>query len=349
MSEIQSSPTLPGGPWSAEESDAGTRLDRWLSQRLAPLSRHQIQLEIKRGAVKVNGLARPPSYKLRAGDRVEIKSGVGDLRFQRRPMAPSRIELAVAYEDEFLLVVDKPAGWVVHPAPGHAEETLANALLNHCGTAQENIGGEGRCGIVHRLDKLTSGLLVVAKTEESHQKLTAALAEREIQRRYLGLALGQFAKERLEIDLPIGRRPNDRKRMGVVRDGREAKTILQPLLEAHGVAFLLIRLHTGRTHQIRVHLQSIGHPILGDPVYGWTKKRCLAAISPELRPKLGQQWPERQMLHAAGLGFRHPAKGEWIARVSALPDDMSRTVRLIFGTTPTDPLDAVRQDLEFPK
>lgn len=311
-----------------EPGEVGRRLDVWLAARPGAVSRHQAQLDIEAGRVRVNGRTQPSRYKLRDGDLIEIEArpetpGLDDLR-------PSDIPLNIVYEDEHLLVIDKPAGVVVHPAPGHVEGTLANALLAHAGPPIADVGGPGRCGIVHRLDKLTSGLLVAAKTQEAHEALTSDLAERKIQRIYLGIALGNFTDAEGEIEKPIGRRSSDRKLMGVVGDGREAKTSYKVLLQTDGIALLLLRLHTGRTHQIRVHLQSIGRPILGDAEYGYTKLRSLQMLKQELRNKLGPIWPERQMLHAAGLKFKHPVTGEVVLRVSEPPEDMRRVASVAF-------------------
>lgn len=278
--------------------------------------------------MRVNGAARPGRYRLREGDAVEI-----DARAEAPSgaLVPSPIDFEIVYEDEALLVINKPAGLVVHPAPGHEGDTLANGLLARYGPEIADVGGVGRCGIVHRLDKLTSGLMLVAKTAEAHEALTSDLAERKIERTYLGIALGNFHENEGEIEKPIGRRPSDRKRMGIVDDGRPAHTSYKVLLQIDGVALLRIRLHTGRTHQIRVHLQSIGRPILGDAEYGYTKKHSLLMLKSELRSKLAPLWPERQMLHAAGLKFEHPVTGKKIERSSLPPAEMMALVDSIFG------------------
>jgi 23S rRNA pseudouridine1911/1915/1917 synthase len=219
-------------------------------------------------------------------------------------------------------------------------------LLGRYGLSIASIGGEHRCGIVHRLDKLTSGALVVARTEPVHAALKEALAARRIQRRYLGIAVGEFKEGEETIDQPIGRRPKERKLMGVVPDGRRAQTSLRVLLGGAGLSLVLIKLHTGRTHQIRVHFQYRGRPILCDPVYGWTKTRTLNALPVELRGRLGPRFPNRQMLHAAGVGLAHPITGEWLVCVAPLPPDMVDVLDLVFGASGSDLEEAVIQDLE---
>jgi 23S rRNA pseudouridine1911/1915/1917 synthase len=282
--------------------DAGVRLDRWLADALQGRARHRIQLDLEAGRVLVNGAPQPARYKVREGDAIEYD--IPDEVSTR--LQPEAIPLSIVFEDEHLLVLDKPAGMVVHPAPGHAGGTVANALLAHCGPSLEGAGGEDRWGIVHRLDNLTSGLMMAAKTPQAYEKLVVALAERRIRRRYLGIALGMFRLNAGTIDQPIGRRRNQRKRMGIVADGRPSRTDWTLLCQDHQLALLGLRLHTGRTHQIRVHLQSIGRPILGDEEYGWTKARTLQALPQRLRPAIAGVWPGRQMLHAAHLAFEHP-------------------------------------------
>lgn len=317
--------------FTADAEAEGRRLDQWLAEQIGELSRHQIQLHIKEERVRVNGAVEPARCRLRTGDRVEIEVKPGE---PEGPLRPAAIALDIAFEDSDLLVVRKPPGLVVLPAPGHRERTLANALLAYLGRRIVDIGGEGRCGVVHRLDKLTSGLLIAAKNEAAFQALTEAVARREVDRRYLGLAMGTFKEIEGRINRPIGRRHGDRKRMGIVRtgEGREAQTSFRVLLQQDQdrISLLRIRLHTGRTHQIRVHLQSIGHPILGDPEYGWTKKQTLSHVAPELRSQLGPHWPERQMLHAAGLRFVHPRTEDLVTLVAPPPDDMQRLIELIF-------------------
>jgi 23S rRNA pseudouridine1911/1915/1917 synthase len=285
---------------------ARPRLDRWLTQNLPDRTRSQIQNDIAAGRVRVNGAVQPARYSVAAGDRIDYDVP----QAEPRRLQPEAIPLNIVFEDEHLAVIDKPAGLVVHPAPGHSGGTLANALLAHCGPSLEGVGGEGRWGIVHRLDAGTSGLLITAKTTAAHEALTAALADRRIHRQYLGLSIGQMREAVGTIDRPIGRRSSDRKKMGVIRDGRPARTDWRVLLESDGLGLLALTLHTGRTHQIRVHLQAIGHPILGDGDYGWTRPRTLQSVAGERRRQLIGLWPKRPMLHAARLVFQHPMDAE---------------------------------------
>lgn len=316
----------------------GHRLDAWLAGQLSGVTRSRLQQEIKRNQVLVNGRPEPARYRLRDGDRIVVSLIESEPEDR---LEPENIPLNIVHEDPDLLVVDKPAGLVVHPAPGHRSSTLANALLEHVGRSIADVGGEGRCGIVHRLDKLTSGLLVVAKNAETHEALTRALADRRIDRRYLGLAIGDFKPPEGDIEKPIGRRKNDRKLMGVVEDGREAKTSYRVLLQAEAVALVLLKLHTGRTHQIRVHLQSIGRPVFADPEYGYTKKHTLSRLNTEMRTAVGPLWPDRQMLHAVGLRFRHPSSDELIQCLAPVPDDMSALISTFFPAAPLDLKQAV--------
>jgi 23S rRNA pseudouridine1911/1915/1917 synthase len=290
-------------------------LDRWLSDRLPDRARHQIQRDIAAGRVRVNGVVRPARYAVRGGDRIECDPPPPP----SDQLQPEPIPLNIVFEDEHLLIVDKPAGLVVHPAPGHPGGTLVNALLAHCGPALMGVGGEGRWGLVHRLDAGTSGLLIAAKTRPAYEALVAALAERRIHRQYLGLAVGSLREATGTIDRPIGRRRNDRKRMGVVRDGRAACTDWRVLLQSGGLVLLALTLHTGRTHQIRVHLQSVGHPILGDADYGWTRRHTLAALEPALRPPVAAAWPARPLLHAARLELEHPVLAGRMLECTAPP------------------------------
>ena len=297
---------------------AGTRLDRWLVERLPERSRNQIQQDIEAGRVIVGGQPRPARYRVAEGDCIQY-----DLpAIEPTRVDPEPIALNIRYEDAHLIVIDKPAGLVVHPAPGHASGTLVNALLHHCGPSLEGVGGQDRWGIVHRLDAQTSGLMVAAKTPEAYDLLVEALARRAIRRFYVGIAVGSFMRDDGTVNAPIGRRTSDRKKMGVRADGRSAATDWHLICQSDGLALLGLTLHTGRTHQIRVHLQSIGRPILGDLEYGWTRPRTFQAIPAALRPPLVAIWPARQMLHAARLAFDHPIEsGQRIdLRSEPLPD-----------------------------
>ena len=248
-----------------------------------------------------------------------------------RPVMAEDIPLEVVYEDDDVLVVDKPAGMVVHPAPGNWSGTLVNALKGR-GGALSDLGGEDREGIVHRLDKETSGLLLVAKTDRAHRLLGAAMARREIARRYAVLSWGHLDGDTLTVEKPIARDPRDRKRMAIVSTGRAARTDFVRLAWFDAVDLLRAHLHTGRTHQIRVHLASVGHPVVGDDTYGGGGGRRLISLP-----------PKRHFLHAAWLRFRHPASGEYIELRSVLPPDLVRSMTSAAGPdvafAGTDPLE----------
>jgi 23S rRNA pseudouridine1911/1915/1917 synthase len=287
------------------------------------ISRNQAATLIANGRVTVDGRREKASYRARAGERILIVI----------PPPPSRavlaesIPLAVAYEDEDVLVVDKPAGMVVHPAPGHWTGTLVNALKGRDTPLAEG-SEEGREGIVHRLDKETSGLLLVAKTDRAHRVLGAELQARRIVRRYAALAWGHLNEDRLTVEKPIARDPRDRKRMAIVSTGRPARTDFTRLARFDSADLLRAHLHTGRTHQIRVHLASIGHPVVGDDTYGGGGGRRLVQLP-----------PRRHFLHAAWLLFRHPVSGREIDIRSPLPDDLRRALAAIAqGSLPDDPL-----------
>jgi 23S rRNA pseudouridine1911/1915/1917 synthase len=287
-------------------ADEGERLDRFLARTLAPLSRTQAKRLIEAGQVRCAGVAATdPSAKMRRGLdlTVILPEPVPD------KLVPQPAALVIPYEDEHLLVVDKPAGLVVHPAPGNPDHTLANALIAHCGDAFAGIGGVKRPGIVHRIDKDTSGLLVVAKTELAHRALTGDFAARRIERAYWAV-VGGVPPASGEIEGAIGRNPRDRKKMAVVERGGKHAVTLYRRLAAFGIkaALLECRLATGRTHQIRVHLATIGFPLIGDPTYGGKAARRIF---------------HRQALHAYLLGFTHPASGAKLRFTSNMPEDMA--------------------------
>ncbi len=282
----------------------GVRVDKYVAEAVPDLSRAAAQHLIDEGRIRVNGAVVKASYRLEPGDTiaVEIPPPV------EVSLAPEAIPLDIVYEDPDILVVNKPAGMVVHPGFGHAGGTLVNAVLAHCPDLA-GVGGELRPGIVHRLDKDTSGLIVVAKGDAALRDLQAQFQGREVQKAYLALVEGHVSPATGLIDAPIGRDPRARKKMAVVpRGGREAQTEYRALefYDAH----TLVEAHplTGRTHQIRIHMAFIGHPIVGDPVYGFRKQRAQA-------PRL--------FLHAARLGFRLPSTGEWREFQAPLPDDLA--------------------------
>lgn len=285
-----------------EAQAAGQRLDRFVAQALPDLSRSFVQHLIAAGQVLVNAQAVRPSHALRHGDLVSVTVPPA----QPVALVPEAIPLHVVYEDADVVVVEKPAGMVVHPAPGHPNGTLVNALLARYPDMQ--VGGDLRPGIVHRLDAGTSGLLVVARHDQALRHLTALQHARQMRKIYLAVAEGRFKQAEGLIDAPVGRHPHDRLRMAVTPTGREARTHYRVCEELGNYTLLELRLETGRTHQIRVHLQHLGRPILGDPLYGVRKGR----------PTFGL---ERQFLHAHCLGFQL-LDGSWREFTSPLPADL---------------------------
>lgn len=296
------------------EQDQGKRLDIFLAQKAPGLSRSQIQRWIEIGNVTVGGKKAKASQRLKPGDRISMI--VPEPRTSEILGEP--IPLKILYEDSHLLVVDKPAGMVVHPSAGHYSGTLVNALLHHCPDLS-GIGGVLRPGIVHRIDKDTSGILVVAKDDLTHRGLADQFKKHSPIRKYIGIAWGILPEEG-QIDAEIGRHRRHRQKMSIhTRKGREAYTQWKTIKNFKHFTLAEFQLRTGRTHQIRVHLSSIGHPLLGDPLYGG-RRRLSSIPCAFLRQKLGQL--KRQALHAAELGFIHPATGNPLFFRSPLPEDI---------------------------
>lgn len=280
----------------------GERLDSALSRLVPELTRSQAQRLIEQGAVTQAGRPVKKNEKLPAGTALELE--IPEVR--ETPIAAQDIPLEVCYEDADVIVVNKPKGLVVHPAPGHADGTLVNALLAHCGDSLSGIGGEKRPGIVHRIDKDTSGLIIAAKNDAAHAALAAQLKDHSLARTYVCLVCGRIRDDAGTIDAPIGRHPTDRKRMAVTqKNARRAVTHWSVIARYNGYTHIRCELETGRTHQIRVHMAHIGHPLLGDLVYG------------HKRPEKGLSG---QCLHARALRFLHPRTGELVTFTCPLPD-----------------------------
>jgi len=297
--------------------EAGIRIDRYLTSVLAGHSRSQIQRLIKDGKVTVAGRAVPANRVVRGGDAV----GIEIPEPTSAAPEPEDLDLDIVYQDSDLIVVNKPAGMVVHPAAGHAQGTLVNALLHEVDDLS-GIGGELRPGIVHRLDRGTSGLMVVAKNDRAHAELARQFHDREVEKEYVALVWGVVQAGR-RIDLPIGRDPADRKKMSArARRARSAATRITAALQMPGATLIHVAIATGRTHQIRVHLSEIGHPIVGDAVYGGLRRR----VPGDLRPVLGL---DRPFLHAGRLMFHHPSDGRKMEFEAPLPSDLQTVLDAI--------------------
>lgn len=308
------------------EDDEGERIDAFLADRLR-LSRTRIQGLIGTDRVRVDGESPKKSAPVERGQRIVVDVP---------PPEPLRtdaqdIPLDIVYEDEALLVVDKPAGMVVHPAPGHPSGTLVNALLHHVDDLS-GIGGKLRPGIVHRLDKDTSGLLVVAKSDVAHRSLSDQLRRREVGRLYRAASWGHLSESPTRIDAPLGRDPRNRKRRAVVPDGRRAVTKVRVRERWVAAELLDVKLETGRTHQIRVHLAHLGHPIVGDDVYGAGWERGMSGPIRAWARELARRI-ERQFLHATALSFVHPSTGERMRFRSPLPPDLADVARWALETS----------------
>ena len=311
--------------YDIQESQRGTRLDRFLINATEGVSRTYLQRLIRDGDVTVNDkIAKQPSYALRDGDRVCLTIP------PPRPLdtaQPERISLDILHEDSHLIVLNKPAGMLVHPANGVNVGTLVNALLAHC-TDLSGIGGVERPGIVHRLDKGTSGVLVVAKTDIVHRELSVQFERHSITRQYVAVVCGAPMETAGTIDARIARSRRDRRRMTTVKtNGRHAVTHYEVLERYPQFALVQLTLETGRLHQIRVHLQHIGHPVVGDAVYGGEQRAMNDADTPELKHVLSQL--KRQALHARLLGFEHPATGEHLTFLAEVPKEIQRVVDVL--------------------
>jgi 23S rRNA pseudouridine1911/1915/1917 synthase len=290
------------------KENARMRIDRHLVRAVPELSRSRIQQLIRAGFVRLNGAITRPHQRVRTGDQIELTNPPPE-KTETRPEA---IALEILFEDDDLIVINKPAGMTVHPGAGHPEHTLVNALLHHCPTLS-GIGGKERPGIVHRLDKETSGCLVAAKNDITHRELSKQFATRSVEKIYLALVAGKLRKETGVIENKIGRHPVHRQRMSVSSPrGRAARTQYRVLRSSEQASLIECILHSGRTHQIRVHLHHLGNPVLGDKIYA---------------PRFAKNFP-RQMLHAWKLGFRHPRTDEWKNFESQLPDDFKQAIAL---------------------
>ena len=289
-------------------NEAKLRLDQFLAKRLPEFSRSRLQQLIRDGFVRLNNSTSRPRQIVRDGDKIELT----EPPLEKIETLPEAIPLEILFEDDDLIVINKPPGLVVHPGAGHREHTLVNALLNHCATLS-GIGGKERPGIVHRLDKETSGCLVVAKNDATHRDLSRQFAARTVEKIYLALVAGKLRKPAGVIEGKIGRHPFHRKRMSATTlRGRAARTEYHVIRSSDQASLIECRLHSGRTHQIRVHLHHLGHPVLGDKVYA---------------QRLAKDFP-RQMLHAWKLGFRHPRTEEWKSFEAPWPDDFAAAIKL---------------------
>ena len=296
--------------FTIEKTLPSQRLDSWLRARFPAVSRGALQRLIHEGHIRVNGRKVKPTHTPRAREQVEVHWP------EARPAQaqPEEMALEILYEDDALLVLNKPPGLVVHPAAGHEEHTLVNALLHHCAGELSGIGGVARPGIVHRIDKDTSGCLVVAKNDDAHLALSAQFASRKVEKIYHAIVCGELPRDRGEVRAAIARHPSHRKRMAVdPASGRAARTTYHALERLTGSTLIKAVLHTGRTHQIRVHFQFLGFPLVGDATYGNRQNEKLTELT-------GYQAP-RQMLHAFQLGFIHPRTAKHICLEAPLPAD----------------------------
>ena len=293
---------------SPENEDAGKRIDVYVSMLKDELSRSQVQKLISEGKVTVNSKPVKSNYRLRKDDVIDIE--IPDP--EPLEILAEDIKLDILYEDDDIIVINKPQGMVVHPAPGHYGGTVVNALLFHCKGSLSGINGMLRPGIVHRIDMNTSGVIVVSKSDAAHKSLAVQFAEHSISRKYKAIVLGNIKEDTITVDKPIGRNPKDRKKMAVISGGRRAVTHFKVLERFGRYTYVEAELETGRTHQIRVHMASIGHPLLGDNVYGSEKQPYKLT---------------GQVLHAALLGFNHPKTGEYMEFESQVPEYFSNLLK----------------------
>jgi 23S rRNA pseudouridine1911/1915/1917 synthase len=314
MSEVEKSsikdPIKKEHSFVVEDEAKGERLDVYLRAKLFDLSRERIKNLIEEGFILVEGKSVKPSYKLKGGEQVLVRIPVE----KEYSLQPKEVPFEILYEDEDLAVIYKPAGIVVHPAPGHLDDTLVHGLLLKL-RSLSGVGGELRPGIVHRLDKDTSGVMLVAKNDFAHKKLTQDFKERRVEKEYLAIVYGKLTQKEGTLDFPIGRHPVQRKKMAVLKEGRQAITKYKVLRLFKKATLVLAKPLTGRTHQLRVHFSHIGHPILGDPIYGG------------LKPDVPR--PERLMLHAYRISFEHPRTGAHLTFTKDPPEDFERYLKLL--------------------
>jgi len=305
--------------FTVEQSLPSERLDVFLRTKFPAVSRGAMQRLIEQGHIRVDGKTVKPTHSPRAGEKIEVHWP------EARPAEaqPEEIPLDILFEDKSLIVVNKPAGLVVHPAAGHEEHTLVNALLFHCKGSLSGIGGVARPGIVHRLDKETSGCLVVAKNDETHIALSEQFANRVVKKVYHAIVCGEVPREAGEIHAAIARHPTHRKRMAVQddSDGRAAHTSYRVLEKLNHATLVEAQIHTGRTHQIRVHFQHLGHPVVGDDTYGSTKNKRLKELANYAAPRV--------LLHAKELSFIHPRTQKTLKFSAPLPDDFKQALKLL--------------------
>ena len=308
----------------------GKRLDQYLIQSGLGVSRTRAAVLIDSGRVLVNGKAAKPSYRVKPGDEISAE-------FEPEPentLEPQKMPLAIVYEDDDILILDKPAGIVVHPARGNREHTLVNALLYHCKTLPLRRDSLSRPGVVHRLDKETTGLLMFAKTDDALRSLGYQIEHRTVVREYAAFAWGDFELDEGTVDAPIGRHSIDRTRMAVTPFAARTAVTNYEVFRRYGVCtYLRLRLKTGRTHQIRVHMQHIGHPVVGDPEYGGRRPSVLTSTDDASAFRHILTIIKRQALHAARLGFNHPRTRQYVEFSSPLPSDMERLLFYLEGGT----------------